>query len=395
LVVALLALLPFAGPALAHGEQFARAEKIWPLLEEEQLPEELAGVTMWVEHSYYGTWIGATNDTGEPLEVYDDNGEPFLRISPDGVEYNRWAEEYYLTKPEPGTENRQDPPEEVRDNPDAPPEWVHLYDEPSVVWRDRRVETQGMDAAEWVPMEVRRAREEVDIGEWRVPVRLGEVETEVVGTYHYDGPPKGGYAATVTSEPANPDITVQLLHGMSGAADALTLQNRSGEPVTILDASGEPAIQVGPKEVQANMNSPVGRSADLQGGSSTDGGEPLETAEPEWKKILAGSNVTWLDPRLWSPVGQSEPDDPDTVQEVGRWDVPIEVAGEEVLLSGTIEWQPSNWQPPEESADTSGPADGIGFREVATVGAITVVPALAILALLLGPGLYKRYRYRR
>lgn len=43
LFVALLALLLFAGPALAHGEQFARAEKIWPLLDEEQLPEELDG----------------------------------------------------------------------------------------------------------------------------------------------------------------------------------------------------------------------------------------------------------------------------------------------------------------------------------------------------------------
>lgn len=382
--MALLALHGAAGPAQAHGEQFARAENIWPLLDEEQ-PEELEGVTVRVEHNTVGSWLIAENNTGETLEIYDTKGESFLRIGPEGVEYNRFAEEYYLTKGQ-----RQDPPREVRDNLEAEPEWVFLTDGPSVQWRDRRIETGGMDVAEWAPMEVRQTREDADFGEWSIPVRLDEVETEVRGTYRYDAPPKGDYAARLTSEPESSDITVQLLHGVSAAADALSLQNRSGEPVTIFDASGDPAIRIGPEESQVNLNSPVGRSnADLRRGSSSVE-EPLGTTQPEWVTISGGSGFVWIDPRLRPPDGQSQPDNPETIQEAGQWEVPIEVAGEEELLTGVIEWEPSNWQPPEQAITEETP--GISFREVATVGAVTVVPAVAILAVLLGPGLYKRYR---
>jgi hypothetical protein len=393
LVVALLTLLPFAGPVWAHGEQFARAEKIWPLLDEEQ-PEELEGVTLRLETNLLGRWLVAENDTGEPLEIYDAKGEPFLRIGPEGTEYNRFAEEYYLTKPE-----REDPPKEVRDNPDAEPEWVPLADEwirpadkPYVLWKDRRIDTEGMEVSEWVPMEVRQAREDAEIGEWSIPVRLGEAETEVRGTYHYDAPPKGDFAARITSEPESSEITVQLLHGAEEAADALFLQNASGEQVTIFGRSGEPAIRIGPEESQINVNSPTGLEAGRRDPSGVE--ESLGTAQPEWETVSGGSNFSWLDPRLRPPEGQPEPDDPESVQEVAQWEIPIQVGGEEERIAGVIEWEPSDWQPSEESADTSGAADGIGFRQVATVGAVTVVPALAILALLLGPGLYKRYRYR-
>lgn len=391
LAVALLALLWAAGLAQAHGEQFARAEKILPLIAEEQ-PEELEGVTVRLQQSSMGLWLIAENNTEETLEIYDAKGEPFLRIGPEAVEYNRWAEEYYVTKPDTRTEQRQPPPREVLDNPEAEPEWVYIDEASSVAWRDRRVETEGMDVAEWVPMEVRQAREDADFEEWSVPVRLGEAETEVRGMYRYEAPPKGDYVATVTSEPVNPDITVRLLHGASGSADALVLHNRSGEPVTIFGASGEPAIRIGPDEVQINTNSTVGRLADLNRDYSGVAGAVDETKPPQWTTASGGSNATWLDPRLRTPDAQSEPDDPDTVQEVGRWEVPMEVAGDEERLAGVVEWQPSGWQPPEEKSDSPG---GVTFRQVATVGAITVIPAVAVMGLLLGPGLYKRYRYRR
>ena len=394
LAVALLALLWAAGPVWAHGEQFARAEGIWPVLDEEQ-PEKLEGVTLRLETNLLGRWLVAENDTGEPLEIYDTKGEPFLRIGPEGAEYNRFAEEYYLTKPE-----REEPPEEVIDNPNAEPEWVPLddkwitpADKPYVLWKDRRIDTEGMMVSERVPMEVRQAREDAEIGEWSIPVRLGEAETEVRGTYRYDAPPRGDFAARVTSEPENPEVTVMLLHGAEEAQDALFLQNLTGEPVIVFGRSGEPAIRIGPEESQINVNSPVG----LEAGGRDPGGveEPQETAQPEWETVSAGSSFDWLDPRLRAPAGQPEPDDPDSVQEVAQWEIPMQVGGEEERIAGVMEWQPSDWQPPEESADTSGAADGIGFREVATVGVITVVPAMAILALLLGPGLYKRYRYRQ
>lgn len=393
LAVALLALLWAAGPVLAHGEAFLAAEKIWPLLNEEQ-PEELDGVTMRIEHGDPGPWLIAENSTGETLEIQDANGEPFLRIGPEGVDYNRFAEEYYLTK------WREQVPPEVRDNPEAEPEWVHLDDETTYRWLDRRIITMSMDVDQWVPLELRQAKEDGDVGEWNIPVRMGEAETEVRGTYRYDAPPKGAYLARLIAEPASPDVTVQLVHGTAGSADALSLQSRSEEPVTVLGRSGEPAIRIGPKEVQVNVNSPVGRVADIYSDSSLANGgvveeEPPEIAQPEWKKVSDGSNFTWLDPRLRTSDDDDMigPPDPLTAQEIGSWEIPMEVAGEEELLTGAIDWEPSVSDPTATNVDQG--STGISFGEIATVGAVTVVPALAIMALLLGPGLYKRYRYRQ
>lgn len=382
---ALLALLGAASPATAHGEQFARAEKIWPLLDKQQ-PEKLEGVTIRVEHNSVGSWLIAKNNTRKPLEIHDADGEPFLRLGPEGIEYNRFAEEYYLTKAFP-----ENPPTEVRENPQAEPEWVHLTDGPTVAWQDRRVATEGMVVAEQVSIKMRRAQEDADIGRWSIPVRLGESEAELRGRYRYDAPPQGGYAAKLTSDAESPDIAVRLLHGVSGATDALSLQNRSGEPVTVFEASGEPAIRIGPKKTLVNVNSPVGRStAALRRGSSVEAS--LEKGRPEWKTVAGGSGFIWLDPRLRPSGALPRPDDPETARKVGRWKVPIRVGGEKQFLSGEIEWQPSSWKPPVSQGGESG---GIGVQQVMTVGAVTLLPAAGILAVLMGPGLLKHYRYRR
>src|SRR3954447_7870191 len=99
---------------------------------------------------------------------------------------------------------------------------------------------QSIDVTNKVPKEVRQARDSADVGEWSIPVRLGEAETEVRGTYRYVPPLKGDYVARLTSEPKSSDVSVQLSYGVGAAADALFLQNRGKDPVTILDDSGEP-----------------------------------------------------------------------------------------------------------------------------------------------------------
>ena len=186
LAVALLAMLWAAGPASAH-DPIGDGSQVRAVLDEK--PEELEGVTIQVVGlQEMGEELLVENDTGETLEIYDAEGKPILRIGPDGVEANhpegaeahRFAEEFNET---------------LRENPDA--EWVRISDQPSWGWFDRRIQTNGMS----VPEEVRQAQEPANLGEWSIPARLGETETEVRGTFRYEPPPKGAYVARFTSEP--------------------------------------------------------------------------------------------------------------------------------------------------------------------------------------------------
>jgi hypothetical protein len=152
----------------------------------------------------------------------------------------------------------------------------------------------------------------------------------------------------------------------------------------------------------------VGREADrnsVTGASAA--GAPSGDAEeaPEWKTVSGGSNFGWQDSRLRPPEGQSQsPDNADASvpQEVAQWEIPIEIAGEEERLAGVTEWKPFEAAPTTDvgkdqspTPENPGASGSISLRQVAMLGAVTVGPAAVILAILLGPGLYKRYRYRR
>jgi hypothetical protein len=212
----------------------------------------------------------------------------------------------------------------------------------------------------------------------------------------------------LTSEPKNPEINVQMVQGQGRSPAALFLQNRTEGPVTIFGRSGEPAIRIGPEEVQINANSPVGREADRNsdtGASSAGAPSGGDEEAPDWKTVSGGSNFGWQDSRLRPPEGQSQsPDDTESSgpQEVAQWEIPIEIAGEEERLAGVIEWKPFEAAPTADASndqrptpENPGAVGSIGVREVAIVGAVTMLPAAVILAVLLGPGLYKRYRYHR
>jgi hypothetical protein len=80
------------------------------------------GLLIEVEHRGTGTLI---------VEGYD--GEPYLRITPEGVEHNRRSAATYLNAERYSTVTL---PPAV--DPDAPPDWVHVSDEPHMLWHDHR-----------------------------------------------------------------------------------------------------------------------------------------------------------------------------------------------------------------------------------------------------------------
>jgi hypothetical protein len=94
----------------------------------------------WKVHTG-GLLVEVVNDSDEVLVVEGYEGEPYLRIGPDGVERNRRSPATYLNDDRIGrrVSARTDVamPRDV--DPAAPPEWIRIGDEPLARWHDHRV----------------------------------------------------------------------------------------------------------------------------------------------------------------------------------------------------------------------------------------------------------------
>jgi len=90
-----------------------------------------AGVTVTVHTG--GFLVEVENTTPRPVVVHGYDGEPYLRIGPDGVAHNRRSPATYLNQDR--YRQRAMPPDV---DPGAPPEWVSIAHEPSYVFHDHR-----------------------------------------------------------------------------------------------------------------------------------------------------------------------------------------------------------------------------------------------------------------
>jgi hypothetical protein len=100
---------------------------------------DLPGVS-W--HVYTGgLLIEVRNDSDEVLVVEGYEGEPYLRIGPDGVERNRRSPATYINDDRVvrrvGGRTSVAMPPDV--DPTAPPEWIRIDTEPLARWHDHRV----------------------------------------------------------------------------------------------------------------------------------------------------------------------------------------------------------------------------------------------------------------
>ena len=381
LALALAAFLGLPGEAKANDGSGSEEDSVSAVLGEK--PQRLDGVTVQVQNTQ-GPQLIVENTTDETLEVHDADGVPFLRIGPAGVEANRKAKTFYETYGPEGII----PPEEVRQNPgDAEADWQRVSDQRSWGWFDQRLETEDVV----VPEEVSHGGQPAKFGNWEVPVKLGQDETELEGSYRYEPDPEGTYVASTTSEPQNQEIITQLSQGYGGAT-ALLLQNEGEDPVTVLDGNGDPAIEIGPDEVRVNKSSPVGREA-----SRGIGEESAETGSPQWQTVSGGSSFTWQDPRLRPPGGAEQPPGSNTSepQEVAQWEIPLESSGESYKLEGVIEWQPLQSESTTGSGhDNSEDGHSQGEEETSPVSAATIVPVAGLLVAVSAGGalLYRRWR---
>ena len=123
----------------------------------------------------------------------------------------------------------------------------------------------------------------------------------------------------------------------------LQLTNSTDEEVMIPDYEGGPYLRIANDGVWRNINSratyinedrfgqtPLPTTADLGG-------------EPEWEQLSDDNSYAWHDHRIhW--MATSEPPgvstEPGTRQLVNQWSVPFAIGGQDLQISGDLEWIP-------------------------------------------------------
>lgn len=88
-----------------------------------------------IEH---GSRIEVTNRTGEEVVVLGYQGEPYLRVGPDGVFENRRSPATYLNRDRDMTSALPGSAD-----PDAAPDWQRVSEEPTARWHDHRMHFMG------------------------------------------------------------------------------------------------------------------------------------------------------------------------------------------------------------------------------------------------------------
>lgn len=265
IVLALLGAL-----AWAHGPDHGRNDVVVTL---DPLPPALHGVKAGLYRTL-ALQLLVQNKSGRPLEVLDERGKPLKRI-------------------------------------EAGDDWG---------WFDARLKTDAVQ----VPKRVLQAGKPARVGRWSIPVRLGDVRTQLSGTFRYAPPPTGRFEARLTG-PAevSPGVTVTLLRG---AIPGVFLENRSDRPVTVYGAAGEPFLVIGPQGVQVNVKSPSWLAS---GRAESSFVEPIADAraEPKWEPRAASPKFSWLEPRAGLDGART-------------WEIALRHGDETRHIAGLVEWIP-------------------------------------------------------
>lgn len=314
-----------ATPAAAHSSD----PSVRPVLD--TVEPALPGVAVQLAQSVTAQMVVA-NPTPSTLSVLDGDGQPFLRIGPEGVFANRASPWWYLTNSPNG-----DASIPAGAQPGAPPRWEQVAAEPAWGWFEHRLHP----APQSVPPDVSRARRMTTLARWSVPFDYGGQAVEVRGRVVYE--PVRGAVTTRLRGSTRPfrDVEVQLA---PGRVPALFLVNRGAEPVVVTGRDGEPFLRVGRDGAEVNRRSPTwADDARAQGQDLTVAAAVVDpTAPPDWAPATATQTYSWLEFR-----GLYERDRPPRrVVEAGKtavlraWKVPLEQGGRHVALRGETVWKP-------------------------------------------------------
>ena len=164
LLVALL-VVALAGPARAHSRVDEYAGDVDSRITSSP---ELAGLE-WTLHTG-GALVELENTGSQEVVVLGYEGEPYLRVGPDGVFENRHSPATYLNQ-----ERYGDVALPPRADPSAGPDWVRVHERPRAVWHDHRTHWMSPQPPPGDGDEPRR------LGRWELPFHQQGSEHSLVG----------------------------------------------------------------------------------------------------------------------------------------------------------------------------------------------------------------------
>lgn len=310
-VVAFLSGLVLVLPASVAAAHEGGAGVRYRLVE---VSPEVDGLVVQVVRGLAGQLVLA-NETGDVVEVLDDDGEPFLRIGPDGVEGDVASTAWRASDRPFGLAEVGPAPEGDE------PRWMPLSSGTSWGWYDHRMHGEQLAAPSDAPSEV-------VVGRWEVPLRVDGRAVTVRGQT-VAGPPAGSVVARLTSDrELEAGVRATLL---PGAVPGLLLEVDDGHEALVRGEAGEPFLWFHDGRVQANTASPTWHRV----GGQADPTSVNAAAEPSWQVVGDAQRLGWIEPRASAAVPEDPPAD-GTV--LSTWAVPVEVDGRTTTIVGELRW---------------------------------------------------------
>lgn len=176
-VLAVLAwILLLAAPAAAHGGGDDDATNYLSRIT--SVDPEVPGIEFEIIEN--GDRVQLTNNTEQTVIVYGyalEEPDPYLRITPTGVEENLNSQATYINRERQGDASLL--PSDRDFSEDLEPEWSRISDSNVARWHDHRVHHMGSED----PPAVREAPDERHVVNpaWVVPYSVGETDVEVTG----------------------------------------------------------------------------------------------------------------------------------------------------------------------------------------------------------------------
>jgi hypothetical protein len=123
------------------------------------------------------------NETAETVVVLGYDGEPYLRMQPDGtVEVNQRSPSFYLNQ-----DRLAESEVPASADEDAPPDWRLANDAGEYAWHDHRIHYMGTG----IPGQVADEGTETKIFDYRIPILVGDERVQIEGTLTWVGQDEG------------------------------------------------------------------------------------------------------------------------------------------------------------------------------------------------------------
>jgi len=202
-----------------------------------------------------GTSVTLVNHTGEMVQVLGYVGEPYLRISPTGVDENTHSVSAFLN----GSLVIEGLPQQLA-SAQQPPLWKHVANTPAFTWHDHRVHWMAEQRPPMVAADPTRPHTVFD---WSMSLRVADRPVVVSGVLTWLGAPAGtGWQTTGYLSLA----TVVVLSVMAIAVRARASRRR-------IDASVSDGAQADVTDADRQADPPAAQGSPVSVARSPGGGE--------------------------------------------------------------------------------------------------------------------------